>query len=324
MFKWEKLGKLFDPRDLSKASWMQEFAQSPSVLVFDSHIRVYFTSRPAPTSDGQYRSFLTYIDVDKNNPLKILHVCEEPILSLGGYGTFDEFGTTPISVIRVGDEVRVYYAGWTRCESVPFNGAIGVAVSTDGGNTFTRIRPGPVLAYCPDEPFLIGSPRIRKFGATWYLLYVSGKEWLRTEGKPEPVYKIRMATSADGINWVRHGEDLIPDKLGEHECQACADVLFRDGKYHMFFSYRHSHNYKGKEGGYRIGYASSPDLLHWDRCDEMAGMDVSASGWDAEMVNYPHVFMLEDSTYMLYQGNGMGREGMGLAKLISPQDWSTL
>lgn len=322
MFKWEKLGKLFDPMDLQNASWMKEFAQSPSVLIYETHVRVYFTSRPTPTADGQYRSFLTYIDVDRKNPLNILHVCSEPILNLGGYGTFDEFGTTPVSVIRDGDEVRVYYAGWTRCESVPFNGAIGVAVSHDNGDTFTRLGEGPVLSYSPDEPFLIGSPRIRKFGGKWYLWYVSGKEWLRTEGKPEPIYKIRMASSADGINWVKHGRDLIADKLGEHECQACADVLFRDGQYHMFFSYRHSHNYKGKEGGYRIGYASSVDMLHWDRCDERAGMQVSASGWDSEMVNYPHVFMLDDETYMLYQGNGMGREGMGLARLVSPRNWS--
>lgn len=324
MFKWEKLGKLFDPKDLQNESWMKEFAQSPSVLIYESHVRVYFTSRPAPSADGQYQSYLTYIDLDRKNLLKVLQVCGAPILSLGEYGTFDEFGTTPISVIRDQGEVRVYYAGWTRCESVPFNGAIGVAVSRDNGDTFSRLGDGPVLSYSPDEPFLIGSPRIRKFGEKWQLWYVAGKEWLRTEGKPEPVYKIRMASSEDGINWIKLGKDLIASKLGEHECQACADVIFRDGKYHMFFSYRHSHNYKGKEGGYRIGYASSIDMIHWDRRDEMAGMDVSKSGWDSEMVNYPHVFMLDGDTYMLYQGNEMGRAGMGLAKLASPQNWSDL
>lgn len=324
MLEWRKLGKLFDPKDLQRETWMKDFAQSPSVIFFETYIRVYFTSRPQPTADGQYRSYMTYIDVDRKNPLRILHVCEEPILSLGGYGTFDEFGTTPISVIRDENEIRVYYAGWTRCESVPFNGAIGVAVSRDNGNSFTRLGEGPVLSYNPDEPYLIGSPRIRKFGEKWYLWYVSGKEWLRNEGKPEPIYKIRMATSENGIDWVRYGKDLIVDKLGEQECQACADVLYRDGKYHMFFSYRLSYNYKVKEGGYRIGYASSTDMLNWNRCDEMAGMEVSAAGWDSEMVNYAHVFTLDGETYMLYQGNGMGRDGIGLAQLVGPTDWHNL
>ncbi len=33
------------------------------------------------------------------------------------------------------------------------------------------------------------------------------------------------------------------------------------------------------------------------------------------MVSYPHVFVLDGETYMLYQGNEMGRTGFGLARL---------
>src|SRR5690606_25352777 len=148
---------------------------------------------------------------------------------------------------------------------------------------------GPVLAYTPDEPFLLGSPRVRRFGDQWQLWYVAGREWRMTEGKPEPIYKIRMATSADGVQWTKHGRNLIEDKLGEHECQACADVVHRDGRYHMFFSSRDIRNYRGREGGYRIGYASSPDLLNWTRDDSQVDIGLSESGWDSEMVNYPHV-----------------------------------
>lgn len=322
MFKWEKLGKIFDPRDHQTGSRMQEFAQSATVLIFEKFVRVYFSSRPAPTSDGRQLSYMFYIDLDRKNLLQILSIVSEPILSLGALGTFDEFGTTPLSVIRNQDEVRVYYSGYTRCESVPFNAAIGIAISHDNGVSFTRLGDGPVLSYSPDEPYLLGSPRIRKYDGKWYLWYVAGKAWLQTDGiKPEPVYKIRMAASEDGMNWVKLGKDLIENKLGEHECQACPDVIFHDGKYHMFFSYRHSHNYKGKEGGYRIGYASSVDMINWNRRDEMAGMSVSESGWDSEMASYPHVFMLDGETYMLYQGNEMGRSGIGLAKLDRSSNW---
>lgn len=321
MFVWKKLGKLFDPKDYPNQTWMSEFAQSPSVLIFPEYVRVYFCSRPQPT-DGQYLSYLTYIDLDKSNLLNILNICPSPALRLGELGTFDEFGTNPISVIREGEDIRVYYAGWTRCESVPINGAIGVATSHDNGNTFNRLGPGPVISYSPDEPFLMGSPRIRKFSGKWYLWYVAGKEWLQTTSKPEPIYKIRMASSDDGINWIKQGTDLINDKLGPDECQACPDVSYHGGKYHMFFSYRNSHNYKTKEGGYRIGYASSVDLIHWMRCDEKAGMNVSASGWDSEMVNYPHIFSVSGTSYMLYQGNEMGRSGIGLARLENPHIWS--
>lgn len=320
MFNWKKLGKVFDPKDLTSTSWMKEFAQSPSVIIEDSYVRVFFCSRPSPNTDGQYVSYISYVDLDRNNLLKILRVCKSPVLSLGKYGTFDEFGTYPVSVIRDGETLRAYYAGWTRCESVPFNAAIGLAISSNSGETFHRLGDGPILSYSPDEPFLLGSPRIRKFGNQWQLWYVSGNNWLKESGKPEPIYKIRMAFSLDGIEWVKHGQNLISDKLGANECQACPDVSYWNGHYHMFFSYRDIYNYKSREGGYRIGYASSTNMLDWHRNDEMVNISLSDSGWDSEMVNYPHVFEIDNMTYMLYQGNGMGRTGFGLAVLESQND----
>jgi sucrose-6-phosphate hydrolase SacC (GH32 family) len=315
MFRWEKLGKIFSPSDLDGTQWMHEFAQSPSALIFDNYVRVYFCSRPKPDSNGQYLSYVTYLDLDRKNLLKVIRHAIGPVLSLGKTGCFDEFGTYPVSVIQVGNDIRAYYAGFTRCESVPFNAALGLAVSRDGGISFQRLGDGPILSYSPDEPFLHGSPRVRNFNGSYQLWYVAGREWREIEGKAEPIYKIRMATSDDGINWNKVGLDLIPDKLGEHECQACPDVIFQDGCYHMFFSYRDISNYKSNVGGYRIGYASSNDMMNWQRNDATSEISLSENGWDSEMINYPHVFELDGSTYMLYQGNAMGRDGFGIAKL---------
>lgn len=319
MFAWEKMGKLFDPQEHQGKTWMHEFAQSPSAVVFEDRVRVFFCTRPKPDVPGMYTSHMAYIDLDRHNLLQIVGMSPTPLLPLGKRGTFDEFGTNPISVIRDGDALRAYYAGWTRCESVPINGAIGVAISHDDGETFQRLGEGPVISYSPDEPFMMGSPRIRRFNGVWQLWYVSGKVWLRENihAKPEPVYKVRMATSTDGLNWKKLGRDLLPDKLGVHECQACPDVFFHQNQYHMFYCYRESHNYKTQQGGYRIGYAHSEDMLTWMREDERAGIGPSVQGWDAQMANYPHVFALDDEVYMLYQGNEMGRTGMGLARLIS-------
>lgn len=321
MFRWRKLGKVFDPRDLPAGGWMHEFAQSPSAVVGAATVRVYFCSRPAPGADAQYMSFISFVDLDRRNLFDVVRVCDRPVLELGRFGTFDEFGTYPVSVVRDGDQLRAYYAGWTRCESVPFNAAIGMAVSRDGGETFQRLGEGPVLSFAPDEPFLLGSPRVRRFDDHWQLWYVAGRQWRMVDGKPEPVYKIRMATSEDGIEWTRLGRDLITDKLGEHECQACPDVSFRAGRYHMFFCYRDIRNYKVREGGYRIGYAHSSDMIHWQRHDDLVDIGVSETGWDSEMVNYPHLFELDGVTYMLHQGNGMGRTGFGLAVLESEAAW---
>ena len=315
MFTWEKLGKVFTPQEVKGRPWLAEFAQAPCALVFEDFVRIYFSCRPKPDARGQYVSRSAFVDLDRANPLLVRRVAERPILPLGGLGEFDEFGTYPVSVVRDGDEVRAYYAGWTRCESVPFNVAIGAAVSRDGGTTFTKLGRGPVLPYSPDEPFVLSGPKVRRFNDQWQLWYIAGRKWKRVEGRPEPVYKIRMATSSDGIRWTKLNRDLIESRIEEDEAQASPDVFQAGGKYHMFFAYRYSAGFRGKERGYRIGYASSPNLTDWVRDDSKAGIDVSGEGWDAEMVSYPHVFALDGRIYMAYLGDQVGRYGFGLAVL---------
>ena len=315
MFEWEKLGKIFDPREYAGRSWLKEFAQGPATLHFDDFVRVFFSCRPAPDTNGSYVSNSAWVDFDKNDIRKILRVSESPVLQHGGYGDFDEFGIYPVSPIRHGNEVLLYYGGWTRCESVPFNVAIGLAISRDDGATFEKYGRGPILSYSLHEPFVLSGPKIRKFDNRFYLFYISGSKWVLENGRPEPVYKIRVAVSENGVDWRKIGRDLIPDILGDEEAQASPDVFYSNGKYHMFFCYRYSTHFRSKQKGYRIGYASSTDLISWKRDDSKAGIDVSQDGWDSEMISYPHVFELDSRIYMAYLGNQVGRFGFGLAVL---------
>lgn len=313
MFKWQKIGRIFDPTTIKNLSWIKEFAQAPSVLIFDKFIRVYFSCRPLPDKNGQYISNSAYIDLDKNN-FEIINIAKKPILNLGGPGSFDEFGIYPVSAIFDDNEILLYYAGWTRCESVPFNVAIGMAKSVDG-EEFIKQGNGPVLSYSIDEPFVLSGPKIRKFNNKYYLFYIAGKKWIISDNKPEPVYKIRLAISDDGINWKKINKDLIDSRIEENEAQASPDVIYKNGKYHMFFCYRYSENYRGKDGGYRIGYAYSYNLVDWTRDDSSVGIDISDDGWDSEMISYPHVFELNGNIYMFYLGNQVGKFGFGAAKL---------
>jgi hypothetical protein len=73
--------------------------------------------------------------------------------------------------------------------------------------------------------------------------------------------------------------------------------------------------YASRGTAYRIGYAESSDGRHWERRDGEAGIDVSDSGWDSEMLAYPCVFDHRGQRYMLYNGNGFGQTGIGLAIL---------
>jgi hypothetical protein len=317
MFHWEKLGRVYSPYDFPhRPVWMHEFGLAPWAVVFDTYVRIYFGCRPPRDAKGQSVSYTGYVDVERNNLFKIIGLASSPVLALGETGAFDEFGTYPLSVVRRDNaELLGYYAGWTRCESVPFNVGIGVAISQNSGKTFEKLGPGPSLPYSPHEPFVLSGPKIRKFGDTYCLFYIAGQKWLPIEGRPEICHKIRLATSQDGLNWTKLDRNLIPNVWDDNESQASPDVIYANGRYHMFFcgwipsTFRSTH-------ARRIGYAWSNDMVNWTRDDTLAGIAPSESGWDSEMVAYPHVLALDGKTYMFYIGNEVGRFGFGLARLV--------
>jgi predicted GH43/DUF377 family glycosyl hydrolase len=317
-FKWQKKGLIFDPTSYrNRPEWMDSFAQAPNVIIFDDFVRVFFCCRPAPDEKKQFVSRCAFVDLDRKDLFRVINISKQPVLSLGGLGSFDEFGTYPVSVIRDDKDIVAIYGGWSRCESVPFNISLGLARSKDGGVSFQKYGEGPVLSHSPNEPFIVTSPKIRRYGDIWYLAYTAGQRWiLGDDGRPEIIYKLRIATSIDGISWAKLDKDIVESKLGEDEAQACPDIIFANGRYHMFFCYRHGLDFRdNKNRSYRIGYASSSDLLNWQRDDSMVDIDISEDGWDSEMVAYPTVFELDGSVYMLYAGNGVGKTGFGLAKL---------
>jgi hypothetical protein len=317
--RWKKLGRIFNPKDIVDPGkeWMREFAQCTSTLVFKDFIRIYFSCRPFAEKDGQRITYTAFIDVDRDDLFKIINVAKEPILRLGGLGAFDEFGVYPTSVISDKENILLYYAGWSRCSSVPFDVSIGLAKSVDGV-VFERVGSGPMLSKSFDEPFVISGPKVRIFDGLWYLYYIAGSKWLIDDGRPEVVYKIRMATSTDGVNWNKMNNNIIDNILEETECQAGPDVFFYEGKYHMYFSYRCALNFrKNKDRAYRIGYAFSDDLINWTRDDKNVGITFSEDGWDSNMLHYPHIFELDGKFYMLYNGNEFGRCGFGIAEMES-------
>ena len=86
----------------------------------------------------------------------------------------------------------------------------------------------------------------------------------------------------------------------------------------MYFCYRAAVGFrKSATEGYRLGYAHSTDLENWYRADELAGETFGKNGWDEHMQCYPSTFTLNNEIYLLYNGNEFGRNGFGLAKLIS-------
>jgi hypothetical protein len=314
--KWIKKGLLFDPQQHQLPAGCTSHAQSPQALVFDDFVRIYFSTRRRDDS-GQFLSYIAFVDVDRALE-RVLRVGSEPAIALGGLGTFDEHGIFPINIVRDRERIFAFTSGWSRRVSVPVETAIGLAVSHDQGTSFERVGPGPVMGPTSSEPFLVGDPFVIIRDGRWHMWYIFGTRWApatASEG-PARVYKIAHATSNDGVSWERDSRLIVSDVLGADECQALPTVIEHQGAWHMYFCFRHASDFRtNRDRGYRLGYARSTDLLHWVRDDRAAGIDVSDSGWDADMLCYPHVFWCGDQAFMLYNGNEFGRGGFGVAVL---------
>ena len=315
--RWVRRGKIFDPTEHVLSQCCEQFAQSPQALVFDDFIRIYFSTR-ALDQNGKFLSHVAFVDIRKNFR-DVIRVSNKPVLPLGDLGCFDEHGIFPFNVLRVGDEVWAYTCGWNRRVSVSVDTAIGLAVSRDGGENFERIGPGPVLSQSLHEPCLVGDGFVKQVGDLFHMWYIFGTGWKRyaVDVAPDRTYKIGHAVSSDGVTWSRKGGlQIIPDRLGPDESQALPTVVSIGERYHMFFCYRHSFDFRtNSDRGYRIGHAWSDDLLTWNRDDESPRLEVEPGSWDCDMQCYPHVFECDDQIHMLYNGNQFGRYGFGLASL---------
>lgn len=288
---------------------MKTHAQVPTPLVGDGFIRVYFSSRPKPDV-----SLTTFVDLEARDPRKILRVNQTPILELGKPGTFDEHGVMPSSAVNVDNKIFLYYSGWSRGASVPYTNSTGLAISSDGGETFRKVSAGPILSKGFHNPYSATSPCVLKEDNAWHMWYCSGTGWLQIGEKYEHTYDIKYARSNDGITWTPQAEPVISQQT-EFEALTRPFVIKSSDGYHMWFCYRGSHDFRDGEDAYQIGYAYSDDLRHWQRDDDRAGLGPSEAGWDSKMIAYPAVITLDKRTLMFYNGNGFGYEGFGLAEL---------
>jgi hypothetical protein len=315
--KWSKIGRVFNPSEHLLPNRCIGFAQSPQVLVFDTFIRVYFSTR-ALDDNGKYLSHVAFVEFDKEFKT-ILNLSSDPVIPLGEKGCFDEHGIFPFNVVRSANKVMAYTTGWNRRASVSTDASIGLAISNDDGLSFHKVGLGPVVSATLNEPFLVGDAFVREFSDVYHMWYIFGVRWITHDPSmpPDRVYKIAHATSVDGVEWSKEGRSIISDRLNVDECQALPTVIEINGRFHMYFCYRYASGFRNNSSrGYRIGYAYSDDLATWTRNDENAGIDVSENSWDSDMLCYPHVFEMDGDFYMMYNGNEFGRYGFGVAKLV--------
>lgn len=300
---WRKLGCVFQLPDNGLHPKLLSHTANPlPVHVTGDVYRVFYSAR-----DAANRSSVGAVDVDVVR-VEVVQVHGGPFFEHGMPGSFYEAGVSIGCLHALDGQRLMLFMGWQQPEGGHWRGDIGAL----------RLSPDLTLSLASDEPWL-GSDATDPLSLSypwvlpmpqggWRMWYGSTVTW--DAGNREMLHVINGAHSADGRHWRREGL-AVPFQLGGAQAFSRPTVV-GDGRggYDMWFSYR-----SGSGTPYRIGRASSSDGLAWRlRLDE-AGIDVSDHGWDAEMVEYPYVWDHSGRRLMLYNGNGFGRSGFGLAVL---------
>jgi hypothetical protein len=300
---WKKRGLVYVAD--GKEDWAVSHAYVPtSMLLDEERIRVYVSFL-----DKDKIGRGSFVDVSASNPLEVLRVSEKPILDIGEPGTFDDNGVTPISVVRQGENLYLYYIGWQLGVKVRYFLFTGLAISNDGGEIFTKYANVPILDRSEKEQMYRCGTFVLFDDEKWKMWYIAGDKWIDVHGKQVPTYNLRYLESLDGINWGKQGKVCMDFANTDEYGFGRPFVIKENGSYKMWYSIRTISQ------GYRIGYAESKDGLNWNRKDQEVGIDVSLGGWDSEMICMACIQKTKYGTYLFYNGNNYGETGFGVAVL---------
>lgn len=301
--EWVKKGLIYKPDE--NILWRNNSALTPTpILIDDDTIRIYAGFR-----DEQGISRIGYVDVEADNPSKIIKISEKPVLDTGIPGTFDDNGVILGDVVKREDKLYMYYVGFQIVQKAKFLAYTGLAISEDNGETFNRYSNCPILDRCDDELYIRSTHTVLYDNGLWKAWGGIGNGWEYIDNKPFPKYDIRYYESKDGIHFSNKGIVCIETQGTEYRIGR--PRVYKSGDlYKMYYTY----GTINKE--YISGYAESHDGIKWTRKDSEIGIGLSKSGWDSKHLAYPALIDYKEKTYMFYNGNDMGYEGFGYAELI--------
>jgi hypothetical protein len=301
--KWRKLGRLYTPLEKARHPKLLTHAANPLAVAIEGDIhRIFYSGR-----DVQNRSSVGAVDIDIVR-CEVVADHQLPVFEHGPTGSFYAAGVSIGNCYCLGRRRYIGFMAWHAESRSHWWGEIGrLCVEMD--LSLSLDPAGPHFALDANDPISLSYPWVMGDEIDGYSMwYGSTESW--NGGNGEMVHVIKLATSVDGQTWSRQGL-AVPWQLGVAQAFSRPAVAQRpDGGFDMWFSYR-----GGTGTTYRIGHATSGDGRFWRLCLDDFTIGTSSEGWDSEMVEYPFVFDHAGARYMLYNGNGYGRSGFGLAVL---------
>lgn len=313
MSNWKRLGKILAPTHTPVG--FSRYTQIPTPVVLENGlIRIFYATR-----DKNNRATSFFVDVDPNNNMSVVYQSFVPSIESSPLSEMDKDGIGITCVLAQSDGGHCYFTGLNLDNTPFFTTQIGVALnnSTDVVDDVEKQWCMPVSE---EDPHMLMTPFVMKDSNCYHMWYASTQYWIE-DAKPsiEYCYVVKHAVSSDGIQWKRSGKVAI-NFANKKEGGITRPVVIKRGEqYDMWYCYRgHYSQTDPTLRQYRIGYATSADLVHWHRRDDAhhwlnppLPMD-----WDYEMQCYPYVLNYCGRQLMFYCGNQYSQAGFGVAERV--------
>lgn len=297
--QWTKLGRIYEPRAIS-AELLTHAANPLPIRMHGSVFRIYFNGR-----DNENRSSVGFFDFDMRTR-EVIQTCQQPAVVFGNPGSYYADGISIGGTYVRDGRLFVTFMGWQSPKDGHWRGDVGqYELNTD--LTVREVAAEPILHSDESDPISLSYPWVLQRNRQFEMWYGSTLTW--DAGNGEMIHIIKKAISGDGLTWKKTNIQ-VPHEVGVAQAFSRPTIMERSDGLHMWFSYR-----SGTGQPYRIGYAKSDDGESWSLRLSESGIDVSEEGWDSEMIEYPYVFGYGEKWYMLYNGNGYGKTGIGIAVL---------
>jgi hypothetical protein len=303
MNRWIKLGQIYTPNVSDRHPKLVSHAANPLPVHLEGDVyRVFYSGR-----DIINRSSVGAVDIDISKH-KVVKEHYLPFFEHGPKGSFFADGVSIGNVYNANGIRYMLFMGWQSPEKGHWRGDVGRLIMAPDF-TLELDSSDPFIGCDETDPISLSYPWVQpSLSSGFNMWYGSTLTW--DTGNGEMLHVINHASSDDGHQWHRTGL-AVPFELGRAQAFSRPTVVQnKEGDFEMWFSYR-----SGLGEKYRIGYATSENGVNWSLDLGNVGITVSEIGWDSDMIEYPFVFDHAGSRFMLYNGNGYGKTGFGLAVL---------
>ena len=202
-------------------------------------------------------------------------------------------------VIKENEQFKMYYTGRNADDRANTVWSIGLAVSSDGFNW--RKRENPVLSGIAGKwDSKIAVSDIRIIDGTYYLYY-TGKANVYD-------HQIGLATSTDGINWIRYNNNPILTSTQTWEGAGIyyPSIIKEDNQFVMVFQ----NSYGNRISGFGLAY--STDGVNWTKDTSNPFFTEKNTINKSSMILYPNFLKTEKEYRIYYTSYNYGNGGYSI------------